>query len=53
MLACGVVLAADPGVTPTEIKIGSTNSYSGPASSYGTLGKAAAAYLKKVNDDVS
>src|SRR5437667_3998308 len=40
-----------PGVTPTEIKIGNTNPYSGPASAYGTIGKALAAYFKKVNDE--
>ncbi len=45
------VLAADPGVTATEIKIGNTNPYSGPASAYGTIGKAIAAYFKKVNDE--
>ena len=28
-----------PGVTDTEIRIGNTNPYSGPASSYGTIGK--------------
>jgi len=44
-------LAADPGVTATEIKIGHTNPYSGPASSYGTIGKAIGAYFKKVNDE--
>ncbi len=27
------------GVTATEIKIGNTNPYSGPASAYGTIGK--------------
>ena len=43
--------AADPGVTATEIKIGNTNPYSGPASAYGTIGKAIAAYFKKVNDE--
>src|SRR5438132_3861263 len=44
--------AADsPGVTPTEIKIGNTNPYSGPASAYGTIGKVIAAYFKKVNDE--
>ena len=32
-----------PGVTDTEIKIGQTQPYSGPASSYGTIGKAEAA----------
>ena len=39
------------GVTPTEIKIGNTNPYSGPASAYGTIGKTIAAYFKKVNDE--
>ena len=39
------------GVTATEIKIGHTNPYSGPASAYGTIGKAIAAYFKKVNDE--
>src|SRR3989442_10494123 len=40
-----------PGVTPTEIKIGNTNPYSGPASAYGKIGKALTAYFKKVNDE--
>jgi len=39
------------GVTPTEIKIGHTNPYSGNASAYGTIGKTLAAYFKKVNDE--
>jgi ABC-type branched-subunit amino acid transport system substrate-binding protein len=39
-----------PGATDTEIKIGSTNPYSGPASSYGTIGRAEAAYFKMIND---
>jgi ABC-type branched-subunit amino acid transport system substrate-binding protein len=39
-----------PGVTDSEIKIGSTNPYSGPASAYGTIGRAEAAYFKMVND---
>ena len=39
-----------PGVTDTEIKIGNTAPYSGPASSYGTIGKAEAAYFKMIND---
>jgi branched-chain amino acid transport system substrate-binding protein len=39
------------GVTPTEIKIGNTNPYSGNASAYGTIGKTIAAYFKKVNDE--
>jgi branched-chain amino acid transport system substrate-binding protein len=39
------------GVTATEIKIGNTMPYSGPASAYGTIGKAEAAYFKKINDE--
>ena len=39
-----------PGVTDTEIKIGNTCFYSGPASSYGTIGKAMALYYRMVND---
>ena len=52
-LAGGVLPAsADdlPGVTATEIKIGNTNAYSGPASSYGAIAKAEAAFFKMVND---
>jgi branched-chain amino acid transport system substrate-binding protein len=47
----GPARAADPGVTATEIKIGHTNPYSGPASAYGTIGKALGAYFRKVNDE--
>lgn len=50
-LPASQALAADPGVTATEIKIGNTMPYSGPASAYGTIGKAEAAYFKKVNDE--
>ena len=39
-----------PGVTDTEIKIGQTIAYSGPASAYGQLGRAEAAYFKALND---
>jgi branched-chain amino acid transport system substrate-binding protein len=39
-----------PGVTDTEIKIGQTMPYSGPASAYGTIGKAEAAYFRMIND---
>jgi len=43
--------AADlPGVTATEIKIGNTNAYSGPASSYGVIAKTETAFFKMVND---
>jgi branched-chain amino acid transport system substrate-binding protein len=38
------------GVTDTEIKIGNTGPYSGPASSYGTIPKAEAAYFRMLND---
>ena len=36
----------DAGASDTEIKIGNTMPYSGPASAYGTIGKTAAAYFK-------
>jgi ABC-type branched-subunit amino acid transport system substrate-binding protein len=39
-----------PGASDTEIKIGSTMPYSGPASAYGTIGKAEAAYIKMINE---
>ena len=39
-----------PGVSDTEIKIGQTIAYSGPASAYGTLGKVEAAYFKWLNE---
>ena len=39
-----------PGVTATEIKIGNTMPYSGPASSYSNIGRADAAFFKMVND---
>ena len=47
----GPSTAQTPGVTTTEIKIGNTNPYSGPASAYGTIGKAIGAYFKKVNEE--
>jgi branched-chain amino acid transport system substrate-binding protein len=62
-LATGVVLAIalsassanaqkkyDTGATDTEIKIGQTNPFSGPASAYATIGKTQAAYIKMIND---
>ena len=33
----------DPGASDTEIKVGNTNPYSGPASAYGAIGKSIAA----------
>src|ERR1700694_869877 len=38
-----------PGVTDTEITIGQTMPYSGPASAYATTGRAQAAYFDKIN----
>ena len=38
------------GATDTEIKVGHTGPYSGPASSYGQIGKTIEAYWKSVND---
>jgi len=38
-----------PGVTDTEITLGQTMPYSGPASAYGTIGKAEAAYFDMIN----
>jgi len=40
----------DPGASDTEIKVGQTMPYSGPASAYATIGKAQAAYMRMVND---
>jgi branched-chain amino acid transport system substrate-binding protein len=39
-----------PGVTATEIKIGHTNPYSGPASAYGSNGKLQIAFWNMVNE---
>ena len=52
-LASTAVLAQkkyDPGASDTEIKIGNTNPYSGPASAYGTIGKTIGNYFKMVNE---
>ncbi len=49
-LGAGPALAQTVGVTATEIKIGNTNPYSGPASAYGTIGKVEAAYFKMINE---
>ena len=40
----------DPGATDTEIKIGQTVPFSGPASAYATIGKAQAAYFNMINE---
>jgi branched-chain amino acid transport system substrate-binding protein len=39
-----------PGITDTEIKIGQTMPYSGPASAYGVIGRTESAYFKMIND---
>ena len=53
ILAAGAAFAADKkydvGASDTEIKIGNTMPYSGPASGYGTQGKTELAYWKMVN----
>jgi branched-chain amino acid transport system substrate-binding protein len=57
-LAAALALAApaaaqkqySPGVSDTEIKIGNTNPYSGPASPYGTVGRTQAAYFNMINE---
>ena len=52
-LAGGLAFAAGqygPGASDTEIKIGNTMPYSGPASAYGTIGKAEAAYFTMINE---
>ena len=40
----------DAGATDTEIKVGNIMPYSGPASSYGVIGKTEEAYFKMIND---
>ncbi|MBR1090593.1 ABC transporter substrate-binding protein [Bradyrhizobium manausense] len=40
----------DPGASDTEIKIGQTMPFSGPASAYSSIGKTQAAYFKMIND---
>ena len=50
ILAAGPTRAESPGVTATEIKIGQTQPYSGPASSYGTIGKTESAFFAMINE---
>jgi branched-chain amino acid transport system substrate-binding protein len=53
MLFVGLANAAGqygPGASDTEIKIGNTMPYSGPASSYGVIGKVDAAYFAMINE---
>src|SRR5437764_1677471 len=57
--AMAIALAASPasaqkkydtGATDSEIKIGQTVPFSGPASAYASIGKTQAAYLRMIND---
>jgi branched-chain amino acid transport system substrate-binding protein len=52
LLATTFTLAGQygPGVSDTEIKIGNTMPYSGPASAYSAIGKAQSAYFAMIND---
>jgi branched-chain amino acid transport system substrate-binding protein len=53
VLASGAAWTArqyGPGVSDTEIKIGNTMSYSGPNSTYGSIGKSDAAYFAMINE---
>jgi ABC-type branched-subunit amino acid transport system substrate-binding protein len=54
LLLAGTAMAQDkkygPGVTDTEIKIGQTMPYSGPASAFGQNGVTEQAYFKMVNE---
>src|ERR1700730_15504279 len=60
ILAVGLAIAAtsptfaqkkyDAGASDTEIKIGQTMPYSGPLSSYSTIGKIEAAYFRMINE---
>ena len=53
VFASGLAFAAGqygPGVSDTEIKIGNTMSYSGPNSTYGSIGRSDAAYFAMINE---
>jgi len=52
--ACAILPAQAqnaPGVTDTEIKIGQTMPYSGPATAFSTVGKGQVGFFKKLNDE--
>jgi branched-chain amino acid transport system substrate-binding protein len=53
LLATALASAAGeygPGASDTEVKIGNTMPYSGPASAYGIIGKTEAAYFTMINE---
>jgi len=43
-------VAADPGVSDTEIILGGSHPFSGPASAYGNIGKGIGVYFDYIND---
>ena len=49
LCAHGALAKDMTGVTATEIKVGNTMPYSGPAAPYGTLGRGMSAYIDTVN----
>ena len=53
-LGIAAAIAADkkygPGVTDTEIKLGQTAAYSGPASAYGTISRIQGGYIRMINE---
>jgi branched-chain amino acid transport system substrate-binding protein len=53
--SCGPTWGTDrkygPGVSDTEIRVGNTSPYSGPASAFSMVAKTEAAYFKKINDE--
>ncbi|HEX9591212.1 MAG TPA: ABC transporter substrate-binding protein [Bradyrhizobium sp.] len=50
-LGSSAAFAADnPGVTPTEVKVGGIFPFSGPASSIGLVGRGILAYVQSIND---
>jgi Periplasmic binding protein len=46
-----MIFAAGAGTAETTIRLGNTAPYSGPASAYGTLARAEAAYFQMLNDE--
>lgn len=50
LVATAAIAQETPGVTATEIKIGQTAPYSGPASAYGNIARAEVAYIAMIND---
>jgi branched-chain amino acid transport system substrate-binding protein len=49
-VACVAQKKCDPGASETEIKLGQTSPYSGPASAFATISKVQVAYFKMVNE---